>query len=87
MDDPVVIVSGARTPIGGFQGHFKNLTAAMLGAVAIKAALERAGVAGAAVDEIIMGNVLSAGQGQAPARQASRTASAAQRSTRCAAPG
>lgn len=70
MDDPVVIVSGARTPIGGFQGHFKNLTAAMLGAVAIKAALERAGVAGAAVDEIIMGNVLSAGQGQAPARQA-----------------
>ena len=74
MDDPVVIVSAARTPIGGFQGHFKNLTAATLGAVAIKAALERAGVAGAEVDEIIMGNVLSAGQGQAPARQAALAA-------------
>ena len=74
MDDPVVIVSAARTPIGGFQGHFKILTAATLGAVAIKAALERAGVAGAEVDEIIMGNVLSAGQGQAPARQAALAA-------------
>ena len=74
MDDPVVIVSAARTPIGGFQGHFKNLTAATLGAVAIKAALERAGVAGAEVDEIIMGNVLSAGQGQAPAHQAALAA-------------
>ena len=74
MDDPVVIVSAARTPIGGFQGHFKNLTAATLGAVAIKAALEQAGVAGAEVDEIIMGNVLSAGQGQAPARQAALAA-------------
>ena len=74
MDDPVVIVSVARTPIGGFQGHFKNLTAATLGAVAIKSTLERAGVAGAEVDEIIMGNVLSAGQGQAPARQAALAA-------------
>ena len=74
MDDPVVIMSAARTPIGGFQGHFKNLTAAMLGAVAIKAALERASVTGAEVDEIIMGNVLSAGQGQAPARQAALAA-------------
>ena len=74
MDDPVVIMSAARTPIGGFQGPFKNLTAAMLGAVAIKAALERASVTGAEVDEIIMGNVLSAGQGQAPARQAALAA-------------
>ena len=74
MDDPVVIVSAARTPIGGFQGHFKNLTAATLGAVAIKAALERAGVAGAEVHEISMGTVLSAGQGQAPARQAALAA-------------
>ncbi len=74
MDDPVVIVSAARTPIGGFQGQFKDLTAATLGAVAIKAALERVGVAGAEVDEIIMGNVLSAGQGQAPARQAALAA-------------
>ena len=74
MDDPVVIVSAARTPIGGFQGHFKSLTAATLGAVAIKAALERASVTGAEVDEIIMGNVLSAGQGQAPARQAALAA-------------
>ena len=74
MDDPVVIVSAARTPIGGFQGQFKDLTAATLGAVAIKAALERVGVAGTEVDEIIMGNVLSAGQGQAPARQAALAA-------------
>ena len=70
QNDPVVIVGAARTPIGGFQGDFKNLTAAALGAVAIKAAVERAGIKFADVDEVIMGNVLSAGQGQAPARQA-----------------
>ena len=70
QDDPVVIVGSARTPMGGFQGAFKNLTAAALGAVAIKAAIERAGIECSAVDEVIMGNVLSAGQGQAPARQA-----------------
>ncbi|MDB5492430.1 MAG: acetyl-CoA acetyltransferase family protein [Micavibrio sp.] len=69
--DPVVIVGMARTPMGGFQGDFSSLTAPQLGAVAIKAALERSGVSGSAVNEVIMGNVLSAGQGQAPARQAS----------------
>lgn len=71
VTDPVVIVGMARTPMGDFQGDFASLTAPQLGAVAIKAALERAGVAGGDVDEVIMGNVLSAGQGQAPARQAS----------------
>ncbi|MFG8591458.1 MULTISPECIES: acetyl-CoA C-acyltransferase [Pseudomonas aeruginosa group] len=69
-NDPVVIVGAARTPMGGFLGDFKDLTAAQLGAAAIRATLERAGVAGDAVDEAIMGCVLQAGQGQAPARQA-----------------
>ncbi|MEM5383291.1 acetyl-CoA C-acyltransferase [Paraburkholderia phymatum] len=68
--DPVVIVAATRTPMGGFQGDFANLTASDLGAVAIRSALERAGVAGEQVDEVIMGCVLPAGQGQAPARQA-----------------
>ncbi len=70
MNDPVVIVATARTPMGGFQGDFKNTTAPELGAAAIKAAVERAGIKPADVQEVIMGNVLSAGQGQAPARQA-----------------
>jgi len=70
MSDPIVIVSAARTPIGGLLGDFANLTAAQLGAVAIRAAVERAGVPGDAVDEVLMGNCLMAGQGQAPARQA-----------------
>ena len=69
--DPIVIVDAARTPMGGFQGDFSSATAAELGAVAIKAALERAGVAPEDVEEILFGNVLPAGQGQAPARQAS----------------
>jgi acetyl-CoA C-acetyltransferase len=69
--DPIVIVGAARTPLGGLQGDFATLTASDLGAVAIKAALERAGVEPAAVDKVIMGCVLPAGQGQAPARQAS----------------
>jgi acetyl-CoA C-acetyltransferase len=68
--DPIVIVSAARTPIGGLLGDFASLPAWELGAVAIRAALERAGVPGDAVDEVLMGNVLPAGQGQAPARQA-----------------
>src|SRR5439155_25084027 len=68
--DPIVIVSAARTPIGGLLGDFSSLAAHQLGAVAIKAAVERAGVAGDAVDEVLMGNCLMAGQGQAPARQA-----------------
>jgi acetyl-CoA C-acetyltransferase len=70
-NDPIVIVGAARTPIGGLQGDFASLSASDLGAVAIKAALERAEVKPDAVDKVIMGCVLPAGQGQAPARQAS----------------
>ena len=69
-DDPVVIVSAARTPLGGFMGDLKSLAAPELGAIAIRAAVERAGVKPEDVQEAIMGNVLPAGQGQAPARQA-----------------
>jgi acetyl-CoA C-acetyltransferase len=72
--DPIVIVSAARTPIGGLLGDFAALPAADLGAVAIKAAVERAGLPGDAIDEVLMGNCLMAGQGQAPARQAMRKA-------------
>lgn len=68
--DPIVIVSAARTPIGGLLGDFSALAAHQLGAVAIKAAVERAGITGDAVDEVLLGNCLMAGQGQAPARQA-----------------
>ena len=70
LNDPIVIVGAARTPMGGFQGDFAALAASDLGAVAIKAAVERAGIAPSDVQEAIMGNVLPAGQGQAPARQA-----------------
>lgn len=70
MNDPIVIVSAARTPIGGLLGDFSSLSAHQLGAVAIKAAVARAGITGDAVDEVLMGNCLMAGQGQAPARQA-----------------
>ena len=69
--DPIVIVDTARTPMGGFQGDFSAASASELGAVAIRAALERASVPAEDVEEIIFGNVLPAGQGQAPARQAS----------------
>ncbi|HVV67649.1 MAG TPA: acetyl-CoA C-acyltransferase [Gammaproteobacteria bacterium] len=69
-DDPIVIVSCARTPIGNFQGVFKNTTAPELGAVAIKAALERAQLKPEMIHEVLMGCVLPAGLGQAPARQA-----------------
>jgi len=72
--DPVVIVSVTRTPMGALQGVFSGLSAAQLGAVAIKAAVERAGIAPGDVQEVIFGNVLGAGQGQAPARQAMRGA-------------
>ncbi|MCX7149615.1 MAG: acetyl-CoA C-acetyltransferase [Rhodocyclales bacterium] len=71
MSDPIVIVSAARTPMGGFMGDFASLTCAQLGSVAIRAAVERAGLKPEQVDEVIMGCVLPAGQGQAPARQAS----------------
>lgn len=71
MPDPIVIVSAARTPLAAFQGEFSTLSANELGAVAIGAALERAGLKPDQVDAVLMGNVLQAGQGQAPARQAS----------------
>ena len=72
--DPVVIVSAARTPIGSFQGSLANIPAPELGAIAVKAAVERAGVEPDEISEVLMGCVLPAGQGQAPARQASRGA-------------
>ena len=71
MKDDVVIVSAARTPVGSFNGAFANVPAHELGKTAILAALERAGVEGARVSEVIMGQILTAGQGQNPARQAS----------------
>ena len=74
MSDPIVIVSAARTPIGGMLGDFAALSAWELGAVAIKAAVARAGVPGDAIDEVLKGCCLMAGQGQAPARQAMRRA-------------
>ncbi len=74
MSDSIVIVSATRTPIGGLLGDFANLAGWELGAVAIRAAVERAGLPGDAVDEVLMGNCLMAGQGQAPARQALRKA-------------
>ncbi len=70
MQDPIVIVSAARTPMGAFQGDFSSLAAHDLGGAAIKAAMERAGVAPEQVNEVLFGNCLMAGQGQAPARQA-----------------
>src|SRR4029079_14971635 len=69
-EDPVVIVGSARTPMGAFMGELKALSAPELGAVAVRAAVERAGVQPQEVEEAILGNVLPAGQGQAPARQA-----------------
>jgi acetyl-CoA C-acetyltransferase len=70
MQDPIVIVSAARTPMGAFQSDFASLSAHDLGGVAIKAAVERAGISGDTVNEVLFGNCLMAGQGQAPARQA-----------------
>lgn len=72
--DPIVVAGMARTPMGGFQGALAAVDAPALGAAAIGAALERAGVNGAEVGETVMGCVLQAGQGQAPARQAARAA-------------
>lgn len=69
-NDPIVIVSAVRTPMGGLQGDLKSLTAAQLGSAAIRAAVERAGIDAASVQEVLFGCVLPAGQGQAPARQA-----------------
>ncbi len=70
MSDPIVIVSAARTPMGSFQGDFSSLAAHDLGGVAIQAAVARAGIAPELVTEVLFGNCLMAGQGQAPARQA-----------------
>jgi acetyl-CoA C-acetyltransferase len=70
MSDSIVIVGAARTPMGGFQGDFSALSAHDLGGAAIKAAVQRAGISPDAVGEVLMGNCLMAGQGQAPARQA-----------------
>lgn len=70
MSDPIVIVGSARTPMGGMQGELSDLTASALGGAAIAAALQRSGIVSDRVDELLMGCVLPAGQGQAPARQA-----------------
>ena len=70
MSESIVIVSAARTPMGGFQGDFASLAAHDLGGAAIKAAVQRAGISADAVNEVLFGNCLMAGQGQAPARQA-----------------
>ncbi len=70
VHDPVVIVGAARTAMGGFQGEFKSVAASDLGAAAIRAAIERAAIPSSDIDDVLMGCVLSAGQGQAPARQA-----------------
>ena len=69
--DPIVIAGMARTPMGGFQGILKDVSAPELGSFAIRAAIERGGVATENIDEVLMGCVLPAGLGQAPARQAS----------------
>ncbi len=70
MSDSIVIVSAARTPIGGLLGDFASVTAVQLGSTAIAAAVQRAGIPGDAINEVLMGNCLMAGVGQAPARQA-----------------
>lgn len=70
-NDPIVIVSGARTPMGSFQGVLQGMTAPQLGAAAVRAAVSKSGIAPEDVTEVLMGCVLPAGQGQAPARQAS----------------
>ncbi|MCY4218205.1 MAG: acetyl-CoA C-acyltransferase [Gammaproteobacteria bacterium] len=82
ISDPVVIVSASRTPMGSFQGCFRSLSASELGTVAIRSALAKTNLANDQIEEVIMGNVLMAGQGQAPARQATLRAGLAQ-STNC----
>lgn len=78
MNDPIVIVSAARTPLGGFLGELSSLSTPQLGAVAIEAAIQRGALSADAIDEVIMGCVLPAGLGQAPARQAALRAGVAQ---------
>ena len=84
MNDPIVIISTARTPLGRFQGSLSTLSASEIGAVAIRSAVERAGISAEDVQEVIMGHVLSAGVGQAPVRQAALGAILPQR-TQCSA--
>src|SRR5262249_22323088 len=72
--DPIVIAASVRTPLGRFQGELSPVPAPRLGSTVIKAAVERAGIAVDRIDEVLMGCVLPAGQGQAPARQAARGA-------------
>lgn len=79
--EPIVIASAARTPVGSFNGSFANVPAHELGATAIKGALERAGADPADVDEVIMGQILAAGEGQNPARQAAMAAGCPQETT------
>ena len=74
IEDPIVIVGAARTPMGGLQGDLASLSAPQLGAIAIRGAVERSGLTPDDIEDVIMGCVLPAGQGQAPARQASRSA-------------
>jgi acetyl-CoA C-acetyltransferase len=74
MAKEVYIVSAVRTPLGSFGGILADISATKLGAIAVKAALERAGVPASEVDEVLLGNVVSANLGQAPARQAARFA-------------
>ena len=81
MANDIVIVGAARTAVGSFNGAFANTPAHELGAVAIKSALERAKVDAAEVDEVIMGQILAAGQGQNPARQAAIKAGIPQEAT------
>src|SRR5918996_3197752 len=80
-EEQIVIVSAARTPVGSFNGTLSSLPAHALGEIAIKAALERAKVDPKEVDEVIMGQVLTAGQGQNPARQAAMAAGIPQEKT------
>ncbi len=68
-ENDAVILSAARTPVGKFQGSLSSIPATQLGAIAVKAAVERAGINPAEIEEVIMGNVVQAGEGQAPARQ------------------
>jgi acetyl-CoA C-acetyltransferase len=81
MSQSIIIASAARTPVGSFNGAFANTSAHALGAIAIQEALLRAGVAGAEVDEVILGQILAAGQGQNPARQAAMNAGIPQEAT------
>ena len=82
MSESIVILGAARTPMGAFQGDFSALSAHDLGGAAIKAAIERSGVAPAEVNEVLFGNCLMAGQGQAPARQAASGSAPARRGKR-----